>query len=217
MDLSRPLKVVAPTIDADVLAVLASVDQAFTGREVHRMMGRHSQSGVNRVLNRLVQQGIVSRTRVGSSRTYELNNDHIQAEPIVQLVRARERLRERMEEAIGGWEVSPRHVSWVGSTASGNSDEDSDIDLVVVRDDDVEPDEEPWATQLIELRRDVARWTGNDCQPVEYSSAELEAALDAGDPFVLALRRTALVLWGDRADIVRSGRQKAAARRPRRG
>ena len=36
MDLARPLAVVAPTLDADVLGVLAAGDVSLTGREIQR-------------------------------------------------------------------------------------------------------------------------------------------------------------------------------------
>lgn len=53
MDLSRPLTVIVPTVDADVLAVLARATASFTGRQVHQIAGRHSERGVRIALDRL--------------------------------------------------------------------------------------------------------------------------------------------------------------------
>ena len=39
MDLARPLAVVSPTVDADVLAHLAGAEAEFTGRQVHQVAG----------------------------------------------------------------------------------------------------------------------------------------------------------------------------------
>lgn len=41
-----------------------------------------------------------------------------------------------------------------------------------MRPDGLEADEEPWATQLVQLRSAVGRWTGNDGELIEYSRQE---------------------------------------------
>lgn len=208
MDLSRPLTVVAPTIDADVLMHLASTDSAFTGRQLHRTMGRHSQTGVNRVLNRLVHEGIVARAAAGSARTYTLNRDHLQADAIVQLARARERFVQRLTEAMSDWLDPPHFAALYGSAASGIHDSDSDIDLFIVRPDEAHEDDEDWAQNLLDLRTSVARWTGNDCEIVEYSPAEVERAFRAGDEFVRSVGRSMTVLVGQRSYLRRPAKER---------
>ncbi len=196
MDLSRPISVVAPTVDADVLALLASADVPFTGRQVHRVLGRYSQTGVNRVLNRLVHEGIVARTTAGSARTYLLNHDHLQAECVLGLVRARERLVERLQRTMDEWPDEPHFAALYGSAASGQHSDDSDIDLFIVRPDDVEDDDDDWTERLLELRTLVARWTGNDCETVEMSTEEVDRAFANQDPFIVSVGRQMIVLVG---------------------
>ena len=52
MDLSRPMRVVTPTLDGDVLVVLAGTDAPLTGRQVHTVLGRASETGVRMALER---------------------------------------------------------------------------------------------------------------------------------------------------------------------
>lgn len=204
MDLSRPLSVVTPTIDADVLALLASVDVPFTGRQVHRVLGRHSQTGVNRVLNRLVHEGIVARTTAGSARTYLLNRDHLQAGAVLDLVGARERLVERLRTTMGEWPDEPHFAALYGSAATGQHSDDSDIDLFIVRPDDVEEDEDGWTEGLLELRALVARWTGNDCETVEMSTDDVDVAFAKQDPFIRSVGRQMIVIVGQGSYLRRS-------------
>lgn len=207
MDLSRPIGTVSPTIDADVLALLASSDIAFTGRQVHRVLGRHSQTGVNRVLNRLVHEGIVARTTAGSAHTYVLNHEHLQAGAVLELARARERLVERLTKTMGEWQDDPHFAALYGSAASGEHSDRSDIDLFIVRPDDVNDDDERWTENLLELRALVARWTGNDCETVEMSTDEVEAAFANQDPFIRSVGRQMIVLLGQ-GSYLRRGVQR---------
>ena len=61
MELSRPLATITPTLDGDVLAVLARHDVTFTTGQLHRVLNRHSEAGIRKVLVRLNGQGIVLR------------------------------------------------------------------------------------------------------------------------------------------------------------
>ncbi len=107
MQLDRPLLVVAPTVDGDVLAALASAEAAFTGRGLHRLIGRHSADGVRRAVERLARQGVVDVAVAGPSKLYSLNREHLAAVHIIALAKLREdfslhRLRRRIgsERAI---------------------------------------------------------------------------------------------------------------------
>ncbi|MEX1163819.1 MAG: hypothetical protein WEB03_09580, partial [Nitriliruptor sp.] len=73
MELQRPLAVVTPTLDGDVLCVLAGADATFTGRQVARLLPSHSQKGINNVLRRLTEQGIVTMAVAGPAHLYSLN------------------------------------------------------------------------------------------------------------------------------------------------
>lgn len=172
MDVSRPLAAISPGVDADVLAVLAASTQPRSGREVARYAGR-SNTGVQHVLDRLVEHGLVARQEVGRNFLYTLNNDHLLAPVVQQMSGVRLELIERLRNAIGGWQIAPVHASLFGSTARGDGDASSDIDLLLVRPEGVDPDGETWRRQVDELADGVRRWTGNHAGLIEISEAEL--------------------------------------------
>ncbi|MBK5222734.1 MAG: nucleotidyltransferase domain-containing protein [Acidimicrobiia bacterium] len=83
-----------------------------------------------------------------------------------------------------------------GSAARRDGDADSDIDLLLVRDGSVHPDDETWAEQRHGLARDVERWTGNTVQIIDLSESELATAVRRNEPLISALRADGIVLAG---------------------
>jgi predicted transcriptional regulator len=209
MDLSRPFAVVTTAVDGDVLAALAAADASFTGRELHRVIGRHSQTGVNRVLNRLVAQGVVERTRAGSARIYRLNRDHLVARHLVGIAGARDELVQRLQDSMADWDEPPVFAALFGSTARDESDEASDLDLLLVHRDEVDPDDDPWSGQMDDLLAAVSRWTGNDVRPVTFSRSEARAAIRGKEPFLSAIRLNAITLIGNATFLQPTSRRTA--------
>lgn len=196
MDLSRPLMTVTPTLDGDVLAALAGHDGIFTTGQLHRLLARHSEEGIRKVLRRLVKQGVVESDRVGNAFTYRLNRDHLAAEHIVALAQVRKTLLERIEDRLESWQVPPVYAAVFGSVARGEATEDSDVDLLLIRPEDADADR--WETQVDELAVEVTRWTGNDTRPLEFTEAELAGR--AYDEAVLRdVARDGLTVAGSRA------------------
>ena len=74
---------------------------------------------------------------------------------------------------ISVWEPAPVHASLFGSAARGDGDTSSDIDLLIVRPADLDPEDAPWRDQLDELADSVRRWTGNNAGIAEVSEEEL--------------------------------------------
>ena len=60
MNLSHPLELISPTVDGRILEVLSGADAAFTGRQVHALLGEGSAAGVQLGLDRLRRQGIIT-------------------------------------------------------------------------------------------------------------------------------------------------------------
>ena len=181
MELSRPLSVITPTVDADVLAVLAGAHASFTGRQVHQVAGRHSERGIRNALHRLCTQGIVHRERVGSADQYTLNRGHLAAPYIEALAGLRAELLGRISDEFGRWTVAPVFAALFGSAARVAMRPDSDIDLLLVREDTIDADDATWRDQLDALARDVTTWTGNDTRVLEFSVGEVRAGLAAGE------------------------------------
>jgi predicted nucleotidyltransferase len=174
MDFSRPLSVVAPTLDGDVLAVLAGAEEEFTGRRIHRVLGRGSEHGIRKAADRLVEQGIVSRRQAGQAKLYSLNRSHLAAPYVEGLGSLLARLVERLTEAVEAWGTPPALVFLFGSVARGDAGPDSDLDLFVVRKPmSVRARESAWQEQLVELESEATAWTGNEARTVEYERRDL--------------------------------------------
>jgi predicted nucleotidyltransferase len=196
MDLSRPYAVIAPTLDPGVLSVLAGTKRPLTGREVARLLGRPSHSGVSAALGRLVAQGLVGREEAGRAFLFTLNREHLAAPAAELLADLLGELVNRIERAVAGWTVKPKHLSLFGSAARGDGSSESDIDLFVVRPDGVGPDDADWREQLDLLTRRIERWTGNPARIAEVGQAEIARLAVDRPPIVEALLDDAVTLAG---------------------
>ncbi len=210
MELQRPLAVVTPTIDAEVLCVLAGADAAFTGRQVARLIPSHSQKGVHNVLRRLAEQGIVTIAVAGSAHLYRLNTDHLAAAYIIGLCQVKNQLRQRVTELVQRWAVPAETVILFGSAARGDMRPTSDIDLFVVRPGSV--DDALWLEQVAQLAEKVTAWTGNDARVVEMTPGEFRDGLDEGDDLLTSIRDEGQALFGDPSSLHRLGRAVRKAR-----
>jgi Nucleotidyltransferase domain len=175
MDFARPLQVVSPTLDGDVLTVLARAEEAFSGRRLHRLVGRGSEAGVRKAVERLVGQGIVLRSQAGRAKLYRLNRQHLCAESIEHLVATPSALVLDLRDEIELWEIPPRYAVLFGSVARREAGPQSDLDLLIVRPDDVGGDSPTWLRQLGYLEDAATAWTGNDARIVELGEEELTA------------------------------------------
>ncbi len=173
MNFRRPLETVTPTLDGDVLAVLARAETEFTGRELKRLTGRGSHQGVRNAVDRLTRQGIVLRRRAGNAHLYKLNRDHIAAPWIEGLASLTDQLLGRLRDTLASWAQPPLLALLFGSVATGTATPESDLDLLIVRPARQDPDSPTWREQIATLEADASAWTGNDARVVEYSEEEL--------------------------------------------
>lgn len=173
MDFSRPLGVVSPTLDGDVLTVLAAADEEFSGRRIQRLLGHSSEPGVRKAAERLVEQGVVLRRPAGRAKLYRFNRQHLAAPYIEGLTALRAELVERLRAAVAGWDDPPLLALLFGSVAAGEAGPGSDLDVLVIRRAGVESDSEGWVEQLAALERDATEWTGNDTRIVEFGESEV--------------------------------------------
>lgn len=198
MDLAQPLSSLIPSIDADVLTVLARTEAPLTGRRVAALARRGSQPAVQAILDRLVDHGIVLAQPAGPSVLYTLNRDHLLADAVLFAVAARETLLARLREQIDDWPVAAVHTSLFGSAARGEAGPESDLDILVVRRDDVTGDDPAWAAQLADLERLVVSWTGNHLAWFETDRSGLAKATSDGEPLLDSLRVDGIHLTGVR-------------------
>lgn len=197
MNLSSPMTSVIPSVHGSVLAVLARTDQPLSGRAVAALThGAASQRRVNDVLGALVDAGVVLRERHPPVHLYRLNRAHVAAEGILALSRQREALVERMREEVASWDVAPVSASLFGSAARGEAGPHSDVDIVLVASPHSEREATIWDAQLDQLAQRVLSWSGNHCEILELTEAELADARVRNDRLVTELHADAVALGG---------------------
>jgi predicted nucleotidyltransferase len=201
MLLQRPFEALTPTLDGPVLQVLAGADAQFSVSRVTELVGDASNAGVRKALNRLVGQGLVSRSGDGVAFLYALNRDHLLAGPVLEIARARETLRDRVAEHVRGWSHPPLLVALFGSSGRGEMRPDSDLDVLAVTD----VDDDRWLDELGGLCDAMTSWTGNDARPLILTPEDLRSETDA---VVVEIGGDALVLFGD-SSLLRAARRLA--------
>jgi predicted nucleotidyltransferase len=195
MDLSNPLRAVAPGVEGDVLAALLRTHAPLTGARVAALAGR-GETQVRAVLRRLEQQGLVDVQRHGQSYSYVINREHVLAPALEALQQALPTVEGRIRSFVDGWSVAPASVMLFGSAARRDGDVESDVDVLLVRSDGVHAEDEAWAAQRHELAQRLERWTGNAVQVLELSTAELAKAIRRKEPLVAQLQADGVVLAG---------------------
>jgi predicted nucleotidyltransferase len=195
MDVARPYTAISPNVDTAVLVVLAGSSVPRSGREIARRAGR-SKTGVQHVLERLVDHGIVELLATGKARLYSLNRDHLLAGAVEQMTNTHTELIRRLRNTISSWETPAVHVSLFGSAVRGDGDTHSDIDMLIVRPANLDPESEQWRAQIDLLAEDIRRCTGNNAGIVEISDADLPRLVEEQRPILAELRRDAIDIVG---------------------
>ncbi|MGH3715598.1 MAG: nucleotidyltransferase domain-containing protein [Micromonosporaceae bacterium] len=197
MDMSHPVTAVIPSLDGPVLETLAGTTRPLSGRQVHRLCGVGSEAGVRNVLNRLVAHGLVDVTEAGGTHLYVLNREHLAAPAVESLSQLRAALIERLRGEVSAWRLAPAQASLFGSTARGDGDVHSDVDLLLVRADQTAEDDELWQEQVSLLAEHVRRWTGNHAQIYDIDESGLSDHIRASEEIVQDWRRDAITLTGE--------------------
>ncbi|MGH2880196.1 MAG: nucleotidyltransferase domain-containing protein [Solirubrobacteraceae bacterium] len=200
MDFRHPIKVVSATLDADVLTLLARAEVEMTGREIHRLAGVGSQQGIRNAAERLVREGIVSRRAAGNAYLYRLNREHVAASPIEALASLPRLFIDRLRSAISGWDQPPVFAVLFGSVAAGRSTSASDVDLLVVRPRNVDPDKLPWTRQITMLQADSTAWSGNETKVLEFAEEELDEK--NVDPLLHEALEAGIELFGSAQELL---------------
>lgn len=199
MELNRPLATITPTIDGDVLALLAKTDSAFTLQQIHAVLSQFSKEGLRRALVRLARQGVVHTEKISRIYTYRLNREHLAAAAIIELADLQQTFLTRLMKRLSDWPIPPVYAAIFGSAARGMMTDASDLDLLLILGDDVERNE--WDEQVATLMDDITKWTGNDARPVEYTVGELERART--EPVLSDVLNEGLTIAGNRSWLAR--------------
>jgi predicted nucleotidyltransferase len=116
---------------------------------------------------------VVDAEQHAGATLYTLNREHLAYPAIDVLTRLRGELLDRITALLGSWHTRPEHASLFGSAARRDGDTSSDIDILLIRPEGTDEDDETWASQVEDLRERVRRWTGNHCQPFQADRRDL--------------------------------------------
>jgi len=196
MHLGRPHNALIPTLDGDVLVVLAGTTRPLTGRDVAKLARHGSQRAVASVLDRLSSQGLVDREQAGRAYLHSLNRRHLLAPLVEELAGVWTNLLDRVREALASWEVAPVHASLFGSAARRDGGVESDLDLFIVRPHGTDAEDDQWTSQLAALAEEVLAWTGNHASIVELGADEVPNLVRTAPPVLASLRSDGIDLFG---------------------
>jgi len=167
----------------------------MTGRALARVAGL-SQTTAQRTLGRLREAGLVVVDQAPPALVYRANAEHLAMPALQALLRLDERFRARLVEDVAGWQRGPESLVVYGSVARGQATAASDVDILVVRPDSIEPDEAAWQRQVADLSDRVRRWTGRRASVVEMSAREVRDGLASSEAFLVEADRDGWLIAG---------------------
>lgn len=195
MDFVQPVQAVIPGTQGRVLAVLAETTGELNLRTVARLASV-SPAQASRVLPGLVELGLVERHEVPPSSLFQLNREHVAAQVLIELARARDIALKRMGTAARELPLPPVSVIVFGSFARREADKHSDIDAVLVRPDDINDDDENWGDGVEQWRERVRAFTGNPVEVIEVDRTEATEKLASASSLWRDIARDAIVVHG---------------------
>ena len=202
MDLAHPLTSLIPSLDAVALEVLAGTESALGTSRIHRLAGRGSRAGLQKVLDRLVEHGLVASEATNNGYSYRLNRHHLLAPAIRSALSVRRELLTRLTEAVTDLTPAAVHGSIFGSFARGEGRSHSDIDLFLVMPVGYDNDPSRWQRQLQQLEDHVLEWTGNRLEVLVVDRDQLTKAAAENEPVLASLRQDAIHLHGTDLDAL---------------
>ena len=205
MDFLRPIEAIVPGAQGRVLAVLAQTTAELNLRTIAQLAGV-SQAQASRVLPVLVGLGVVERREVPPASLFRLVPAHVAARALLALARSCDVVLDEIGRLAGALPCPPVSVVVFGSFGRREAGPDSDIDLVVVRPDEIDEDDDAWAESLEGFRRDVRQLTGNPVEVLEVSAGEAASRLTGRSSAWADIRREGRVVHGLELDRLRGVR-----------
>lgn len=196
MNLSKPLTSLIPTLEGEVLTVLAGAQISFSGLQVQKIIGKYTPRGVRDALQRLCVQGIVTRRPAGAADLYELNPTHIMTKYIKSLVDLRSEFLELLKKEVSAWDIPPLCGAVFGSAVRSDMKPESDIDLFIVRPSTVEFGLGTWREQLAHLSRKIGEWTGNSAQIFELNEEGIANELTSKGGVLYSIIDQGILFYG---------------------
>lgn len=179
---------------AEVLRALDRMTPGRTGRTIAAACPSFSVSSVNIALRRLEEIGVVRSEAVPPAKQYFLNHSHVMTAPLIQLVTSSAEMLNWLRARVGGI-PDLLSVTLFGSVARGDDSLASDVDLLLVFENQPGPDIPDLLQQLKQAH--AARY-GNDLGTVLLKLSDLEASLNEVSVFVSTVAHEGKDFWGER-------------------
>jgi DNA-binding MarR family transcriptional regulator len=195
VDFVHPVQAVIPGAQGRVLAVLAETTAPLNLSTLARLAGV-SVAQASRVMPRLAELGLVERREIPPSSQFRLIRENVAAQAIIELARSRDSALNQIGSAAADLPVPPVSVIVFGSIARGDADRQSDLDVIVVRPDDVDDDDDVWATAIERWRSTAQAITGNAIEVLELIHGEARTKLSGNAPLWRDVARDGIVVHG---------------------
>lgn len=195
MDFLHPIRAVIPGAQGRVLAVLAETTAPLNLSTLARLAGV-SVAQASRVMPDLVELGLIERREVPPSSLFRMAREHVAARAIIELARSRDAALEQIGTAAADLPVPPDSVIVFGSIARGDADRHSDLDVIVVRPDDIDEDDDAWAASIERWRGEARTITGNAVEVLEVTQAEARTKLSGNAQLWRDVARDGIVVHG---------------------
>lgn len=195
MDFLHPIRAVIPGAQGRVLAVLAETTAPLNLSTLARLAGI-SVAQASRVMPGLVDLGLVERREIPPSSQFRLIRENVAAQAIIELARSRETALNQIGSAAADLPVPPVSVIVFGSIARGDADQHSDLDVIIVRPDDVDDDDDAWATSVERWRSEAQAIAGNAVEVLEVTQAEARTKLCGNAQLWRDVARDGIVVHG---------------------
>jgi predicted nucleotidyltransferase len=194
MDFRNPVESVIPGVQGRVLAVLLSCTGDLNVRNIARIAGV-SVAQASRVLPALVELGIVERHEVPPSSLFRLVPEHVASKVLLALADSRRTFLNELGTLAKTIHPVPTSVIVFGSVARGDSERESDIDLVVVlpvgRFNEVR-----WSEELKKFSVAAKRTSGTKVEILEVEVVEAQKRLATRRGVWSDIRRDGIVVFG---------------------
>ncbi len=206
MDFLRPIEAVIPGAQGRILGVLCNTTAELNLRTIAQLAGV-SQAQASRVLPNLVELGMVERREVPPSSLFSLVPEHVACRGLLDIARPCDALFEEIGRLARNLSCPPVSIVVFGSVARGEARATSDIDLLIVRPEEVDEDDGVWSAGIEELRAALDRLTGNRTSLLELDTREVAAHLAGRRPLWGEIRRDGRVAHGLRLDELARARR----------
>jgi hypothetical protein len=188
------------TTKVRVLRALLPLDSPVSGNEAQRLAGVRSAGSLWAALDELSEIGILSREQTRGSHLYRVNRQHDLFPPLAALFEAEagclSRLRESLREGLtaAGMLDAVQAVILFGSQARGEATPGSDVDLLVIVED--ESTVSAARDALLAGSPAVETRTGLRISPYVLARERAEARCQDGDPLMQTIADEGRVLLG---------------------